>query len=130
MDWLRRQMIGRYGNDQLSTAILIFSFVLMLIASLSGLTLLLYLSYLPIALCIYRTLSRNIEKRRLENYKFKKFMSPLYSFANKVIRNIKDRKIHKYFLCPSCKQRLRLPKGKGALIVTCPKCHTRFERKT
>jgi hypothetical protein len=130
MNWLQRQMMGRYGNDQLNIALLVFSIVLMLIGRFSGFIPLMYLGYVPMAACIYRTLSRKIEKRRLENYKFAKFMRPFYSFVSKTTKGIKDRKFNKYYHCPSCKQRLRVPKGKGTLIITCPKCKTRFERKT
>ena len=32
--------------------------------------------------------------------------------------------------CPDCDASLRLPKGKGKLAVTCPKCKTEFKTTT
>ena len=37
---------------------------------------------------------------------------------------------HKFFTCPNCRNRLRVPAGKGKIAITCPKCGTRFEGKS
>lgn len=42
----------------------------------------------------------------------------------------KDRKTKAFLKCPTCGQTLSVPKGKGRIIVTCPKCHTRMETKS
>ena len=34
------------------------------------------------------------------------------------------------FVCPTCKQKLRVPRGKGKISITCPKCATSFIKKT
>ena len=31
-------------------------------------------------------------------------------------------KEHKYFTCPNCKTVCRVPRGKGKIVITCPKC--------
>ena len=31
-------------------------------------------------------------------------------------------KEHKYFTCPNCRTVCRVPRGKGKIIITCPKC--------
>ena len=36
----------------------------------------------------------------------------------------------KYFICPQCAQRLRVPRGKGRLRVTCTRCGNVFEVKS
>ncbi len=41
-----------------------------------------------------------------------------------------DKRYYKYFNCPNCNQKVRVPKGKGKIEITCPKCHTSFIRKT
>lgn len=33
-------------------------------------------------------------------------------------------------LLPHCRTYIRIPKGHGKVIITCPKCRTQFERKT
>ncbi len=39
-------------------------------------------------------------------------------------------KHYKYLVCPQCAQRLRVPRGKGKLRVTCTRCGNRFETKS
>jgi hypothetical protein len=130
MNWLKKQMIGRYGFDQLSIVLLVFSFLFSLIAQLTGLTLLMYLGYIPLAACIYRALSRQIQKRRLENSKFMTLINPAYAYFYKIRKKIKDHQAYKYFKCPKCKQGLRVPRGKGTVVVTCSKCRKKFDDKT
>lgn len=130
MNWLRKFMMGRYGGDQLSMVLLIFSLLITFIAQLSGLPILAYISYVPLCISIYRILSRDIEKRRMENYKFAVAISPAYSWFNKMLKRAKDSKTHRYFKCPNCKTNLRVPKGKGKIVITCPKCNTEFREKT
>ncbi len=130
MNWLRRFMMGRYGTDQLSTALLILSILLTWIARFANLPLLALIGYVPLGLCIYRMLSKDISKRSMENYRFAILMSPIYSMLKKAQYRFMDAKTHRYFKCPDCKTKLRVPKHKGKIIITCPKCKTEFIRKT
>lgn len=38
-----------------------------------------------------------------------------------------QRKTSRFLKCPTCGQVLSVPKGKGKIRVTCPKCHTKME---
>ena len=122
MNWLRQFMYGRYGFDALSNFLLIISFILYLVFIIVGLDILIFIPLLIIGYSYFRCFSRNIQKRYNENLKFKTFFKPLVSFFALRKRMFKDRKTHKYFKCPQCKQYLRIPKNKGKLQVTCPKC--------
>jgi hypothetical protein len=130
MNWLRKFMMGRYGSDQLSTVLIILSVMLTLIAGLINLPLLASISYIPLGICLFRMLSKDIAKRRMENYKFSILISPAYSWFKKKQKHLKDFKTHKFFRCPKCNADLRLPKGKGKITITCPKCNTDFSRRT
>lgn len=130
MNWMKRFMAGRYGADQLSVTLLIVSLVLSLAASITGLPVLMYLGYIPLGLCLYRMLSRDMPRRRMENYRFAMFVSPLYSWASKKVYRIKDMKMSRYFKCPGCRAELRVPRGKGKINICCPKCKTEFIKKT
>ena len=130
MNWLRNFMIGRYGGDHLSIALLALSILLTLTGQMLRIPILILMSYIPMGLCIFRTFSKNISKRSMENYKFAMLMSPVYSWFKRLQSRIKDSKTHKYFKCPSCKATLRLPKGKGKILITCPKCRNEFTKKT
>ncbi len=130
MEWLRKFMMGRYGTDRLSFALLILSIILTFLGSILHLALLTYLSYIPLILVIYRMLSRNIKKRSMENYKFSMLTSPVYGWFIKLRRRFSERGTHKFLKCPECKAELRLPKGKGTIMVTCPKCRAEFKART
>ncbi len=130
MNWLRNFMAGRYGADQLSIALLILSVILNFGLQLTGIQLLTLIGYIPLGLCIYRILSKNVQKRRLENYKFSMLMSPVYASLKKTQRRALESKTHRFMKCPNCKAELRLPKGKGKIIVTCPQCKTEFISKS
>jgi len=130
MNRLRRFMIGRYGSDQLSMALLILSIIITLAGNLLRMPVISLISYIPLGLCVYRMLSRDINRRRMENYKFAMLMSPVYSWLKKTQKRIMNSKTHKYFKCPNCKATLRVPKGKGKIIITCTRCKTEFIKKT
>jgi predicted phosphohydrolase len=46
-----------------------------------------------------------------------------------LLEQLKDRD-HRYFDCPRCRQRVRVPRGKGKISISCPKCHEKFVKKT
>ena len=118
----QRFMTGRYGTDKLNMAILCIGLVFSLLASFlpgAGLKLLFTtVSYVLMFLAIFRTLSRNIYKRYEENRKFLLFFQKL-----------KDKE-HRYYNCPRCHQQVRVPKGKGKISITCPKCREKFIKTT
>lgn len=119
---LRRFMMGRYGTDKLNMALLCAGVVCSLLAALIHLPLLnlvlLLLSYVLLFLVIFRCLSRNTYKRYQENRKYLL-----------LIQRFKDRE-HRYYDCPRCRQQVRVPRGKGKISITCPKCREKFIRKT
>lgn len=137
MNWLQRFMMGRYGADSLSTALLILSVILTFVGTVASLPVLVMLSYIPLGTTVLRMFSRNIERRRLENYQFSRLFAPVSSAFKKGIYGIQrgvykieDSKTHRIFKCPNCKAKLRLPRGKGKISITCPKCGTEFIKKT
>lgn len=119
---LQRFMAGRYGTDKLNMAILcaglFFTFLSMLIPVNSVKLLFTVIAYIFMFLAIFRTLSRNVYKRYEENRKFLMFFQKL-----------KD-KDHRYYNCPRCHQQVRVPKGKGKISITCPKCREKFIKTT
>ena len=129
-NFLNRFMIGRYGPDHLGVAMIILSFVLSTLYAIFGYTTVLLISYISFGLTLFRMLSRNINRRRAENDKFIRYWWPIRTRIKKVTEKVKQRRTHKFFKCPKCKNTLRVPRGKGKLQVTCPKCGERFFRKT
>ena len=120
---IHRFMEGRYGSDRLTTFILGAAVVLVLIYSLffrgTVVQVILWLlSYALMFWAIFRMLSRNVYKRYQENRKFLQFFD-----------RIKDRQ-HRYYDCPKCRQTVRVPRGKGKIAITCPRCREKFVRKS
>ena len=119
---LRRFMEGRYGNDKLNSTILGAAMVLVILALFIRNPLLNLIAhgvaYALMFWAIFRSLSRNTYKRYQENRKF------LQLFGH-----MKDRE-HRYFDCPKCRQMVRVPRGKGKIAITCPRCKEKFVRKT
>ena len=119
---MRRFMEGRYGNDKLNMAILLTGVVMSILSSILGgflLKVILWaLSYGLMIWAIFRCLSRNTYKRYQENRKYLQLLD-----------RVKDRQ-HRYYDCPKCRQRVRVPRGKGKISITCPRCKEKFVRKT
>ena len=129
-NFLNRFMIGRYGPDHLGIAMIIVSFILSLLYAVTGAMPTLYISYIMFGLVLFRMLSRNIARRRAENDKFIRYWWPIRTKIKRIISNIKMRRTHKYFICPGCKNKLRVPRGKGKLQISCPRCGEKFFKKT
>lgn len=130
MNWLRRFMNGRYGVDELSIVMLIISLVFMIIGSLSSkLFILRLISDVFIVLYAFRILSKNIYKRQQEYYKYLNIKNKATGFIKAKSNRTKDLKTYKYFKCPNCKQKLRVPRGNGKITITCSKCKTQFKEK-
>ena len=129
-NWLRNFMIGRYGPDQLYVALMILALLLMLVSMITGLSVFSIVAYALLLLALLRMFSRNVYKRRAENDRFLRFWWPVRQKIAGIFKPNPDRKTHKYFKCPACKKVLRVPKGKGRIQITCPKCGERFQKKT
>ena len=117
-----RFMYGRYGTDELNRFLMIVSLILLLLACFRPI-LFLYIPALAILIWTYvRCFSRKIANRRKENDVYLKMKRPITNFFALQKNKHRDRKTHCYFKCKSCRAVLRVPKGKGTIDVTCPKC--------
>lgn len=130
MDWFRRFMAGRYGGDPLNTALLVLCLVLILIGRLVGVEILSLFALALLVLCYFRMFSRNIQARYAENQKFMGWWTPLSRKLAGKRAQFRDRKNHRYLKCPACKSTLRVPRGRGKINVTCPKCKHQFITKS
>lgn len=130
-----RFMQGRYGVDQLSRfsmGIALVCIVLAMFFSRAG-GIGAVLDTIGLAALVYtyfRMLSRNISKRYAENQRFLAKTSKIRMRWNKEINMMKQRKVYHIYSCPGCKQKIRIPKGKGKIEIKCPKCQTTFVKKS
>ena len=118
----RNFMVGRYGTDKLNMVILCAGLAVCFVSAFfhnpKVNLLLTAVSYGLMFWALFRSFSRNTYKRYQENRKFLQFFDRL-----------KDRD-HRYYDCPKCRQVVRVPRGKGKIAITCPKCRERFIKKS
>ena len=129
-NWLRQFMLGRYGVDDLSRFMIMAALIVTVLSRIVGWAVLSSFAMVLLMLYFFRMLSRNTAARSRENYTYLQ----LRGKAERRIKGWKDRfrqrKTHSFFSCPSCRAQLRVPKGKGNITVTCPKCRTSFDKRT
>jgi len=129
-NFFQRLMFGRYGVDTLNNAMLVLCLVLMILSRVLRAGWLDLLSIAVLVVCYLRVFSRNINARYQENQKFLAAVQPVRKWFGGIKQRFRDRKTHRYFTCPSCGMTLRVPKGKGKINISCPKCRTQFIKKT
>lgn len=126
----QRFMAGRYGVDQLNRFYIILTLVLLILSMVSGWGIL-YLAAIGLLIyTYYRMLTRNVSKMYAQNQKFLNIRYRAVAKWNKTKNHMKQRKIYRFYKCPSCRQKVRVPKGKGKISITCPRCRQEFIKKS
>lgn len=122
-------MMGRYGNDQLNRFLMILVLVFFVFSVFgSG-----FFYLLGLALLIYtyfRMMSKNTYRRSLENNRYLKYEFKVKQFFAARKRDMQQKKTHHIYRCPSCRQKIRVPRGKGKIEIRCPKCSQTFIKKS
>ena len=130
-----RFMQGRYGVDQFAKftmGVALVSIVLAILVNTgsSAGSLLDMLGLVAIVYTYFRIFSRNIAKRAQENQKYLSATAKLRQRLNKEKNMMKQRKDYHIYTCPSCGQKVRIPRGKGKIEISCPKCHSKFVKRS
>ena len=127
-------MAGRYGTDRLNMFLVI---VLQVCAVLNLFVRNGYFSvvltsweFLLIILIYIRMFSRNISKRYAENQKYLAIENKVRHFFGQKKYIQQQRKEFHIYSCPQCKQKIRIPRGKGKVSIRCPKCGNEFIKKS
>ena len=126
---LNRFMMGRYGNDQMNRTLLILGLIFF-VFSMFGNGVFYILGLACLLYVYFRFLSKNIYKRSAENSKYLQYEYRIMKFFSALKQNLQQRKTHHIYRCPSCKQKIRIPRGKGRIEISCPKCRQQFVRKS
>ena len=124
-----RFMSGRTGVDQLGYAMVIAALVMTIIGGIAGIGLLTLMADALILLAFYRMLSKNRLKRAQENANYLQKTQKLRRAVTEWVNRVKNSKKYRYFTCPKCKARLRVPRGVGSVTITCKSCGNKFDKK-
>ncbi len=130
LDWMHRFMAGRYGPDELTFTIVIVGCIFTFLSNFKSLRFMYFIAMAFMAVAIWRTLSRSIDARSRERMKFLQLVDKPKAEFKLISNKFRDRKTHKYFKCKNCGASLRVPKGRGKINVTCPKCRVKTQKKT
>lgn len=137
-------LYSAYGFDLLSIFLLLLSFIFSFINYTRPLAMLLNI------IVLFRAFSRNIYKRSSELSKFTSFTNKILGkfgkrlpdnfqratldgiprFFSQIKYSLNQKIKFKIVKCPKCGQKLRLPRGKKKIIVTCRKCSYEFKART
>lgn len=147
-------MNGRRGVDELTTTLGGASMILALIGSIFSIFWLGWIALILVVIALLRAFSSNIDARERENEMFRDLLAktplgngmPGASRAQGPAGNAgasdfdrkkrtaqtmwENRKTTMYFKCKNCGQLLSVPRGKGRIRVTCPKCGTKVEKRS
>lgn len=126
---LYRFLAGRYGMDDLNKFLFALEILLIVLSFFVPNVIIAILFYLVFALYVFRSFSRNIVARSIENQKYVRIRSKIAHTFKAFFRNLNDRSYH-YYVCPKCSQIIRVPRNKGMITITCPSCRTQFDKKS
>ena len=124
-----RFMSGRYVADQLSYAMVILALVMTVVGALSGLGLLTLMADALLIVMFVRMLSKDRYRRAHENQVYLEKTQNVRRAVTEWMNRVKNSKKYRYFTCPKCKSRLRVPRGVGSVTITCKSCGNKFDKK-
>ena len=127
---IARFMYGRYGADQLSKVLTYATMIFLLISIFRPKSIFFIIALVMLIYNYFRMFSKNISKRHSENEAYLRFKYKVIGRFNNFKLRLRDKKTHRIFKCPGCSQKIRVPKGKGKILIKCPKCRIEFTSKS
>ncbi len=130
MNKFREFMYGRYGFDQFSRALVVVSLLLSVFTIFIKASWLTLLLYIPLIYVFYRMMSKDIQRRTKENMAYCRMANSVKKRLTNLKLSLVGTKTHAYYKCSKCKQTIRVPRGKGKICITCPRCKAEFIKRT
>ena len=125
-----RFMYGRYGVDMLGKHLMILAIICMLLGGWLEREILTFISWFCLIYSYFRMFSKNIYKRTAENQAYLTKTYKIRCWFSRQKNMMAQRKTHHIYKCPTCRQKIRIPRGKGRVEIRCPKCNTTFIKKS
>ncbi len=129
----RRFMYGRYGQngpDQLYRFMTWLALGCIVVNWFVKSSILYYIIWFLLIYSLYRHFSKNYQARYAENQKYLQMAAKFRYWLDQQKKLAGERKYHHIYTCPKCKQKIRIPKGKGKIMVRCPKCQHEFQKRS
>lgn len=126
----QRFMWGRYGYDDLNRVLMITALVCMVLSLFPGGHIFYLIAGVAMAYSYFRMFSRNIAKRSRENQWFMNKTAKVRKLFGKKEREWQQSRQYHIYKCPKCRQKIRVPRGRGRIAITCRKCGTEFIKKS
>lgn len=129
-------MAGRYGADALGRFLSVCGCICILLSvAVRGkstfFSAVFSAAALALLICCYvRIFSRKVAARSEENRKYLSYRNRFFGSFRLLKSCFRQRKDYAFFRCPSCREVVRVPRGKGKIRITCPRCGYAFEKKT
>lgn len=121
---------GRNGVDELGLASLELALILLIIDLFARNIVLTILVIALVAYAVFRMFSPDVNARRKESMAFASKLGPVRPWISNPKAAYENARAYKHTTCPNCRQKLRVPRGKGHIRVTCPRCHEKFETRS
>ena len=123
-------MQGRYGVDSLSRFLSVVLLAVIILRMFIRIPLSGTITLVILVILYWRMFSRNIPKRYEENQKFLQIRDKLLGRFSDFGSNMSQMKDYHIYKCPRCNQKIRIPRGKGHIMVRCPRCGYEFHKKS
>ena len=125
-----RFMQGRYGQDQFSRFLLALALICLAANIFLRNRILYIIFWIVIIYAYFRMLSKNHTARYAENQRYLNATAKFRYWFDQQKKLANERKYHHIYVCPKCRQKIRIPKGKGKIMVRCPRCHHEFQKRS
>ena len=129
-DKIYRFMQGRYGTDDFYKFLFWVALIGIVINWFFKSQLLSFAVTLILVYAMYRVLSKNHSARSAENQRYLQATAKIRYWFDQQKKLMEERKYHHIYTCPKCRQKIRIPKGKGKIMIRCPKCHHEFQKRS
>ena len=129
-DKIYRFMQGRYGTDDFYKFLFWVALIGIVINWFFKSQLLSFAVTLILVYAMYRVLSKNHSARYAENQRYLQVAAKIRYWFDQQKKLMEERKYHHIYTCPKCRQKIRIPKGKGKIMIRCPKCHHEFQKRS
>lgn len=133
MKWIQNiifYMKGRYGYDELSKFLFVIGLLFGVLSNFFGGRVVSAIGIAIITFGALRILSREKTKRLKELQFYLKWKQIIMTRYYKLKNRWAQRKAYAIKKCPSCKQKVRVPRKNKKIRITCPSCQTKFIKKT